>query len=151
MFLYHLIFNLQIKMARNFEFLENVEDVEFQALGQTLEEAFSNCALAVSKTLCKGLIKRKKSFRVQAYGKDNESLLYNFLEELLYLFDTEHFIWGRVTEMKIKDNRLTAKVAGDDVEKYEKRTPIKSPAHSGMSVKKEDGKWTAHVVLDIKQ
>ena len=136
-------------MAKNFEFLEHTADVKFQAWGKTLEEAFSNCALAVSKTLCQELIKRKKTYKIKAYGQDNESLLYNFLEELLYLFDTENFILARVKEIKIKDNKLTAKVIGDNVEKYEIKAYIKSPTYNDMFIKKEKDKWIAQVVMDV--
>ena len=136
-------------MAKNFEFLEHTADVKFQAWGKTLEEAFSNCALALSKTLCKEEIKKKKTYRIKAYGQDNESLLYNFLEELLYLFDTENFILAKVKEIKIKDNKLIAKVTGDNVEKYEIRTYIKSPTYNDMFIKKEKDKWVAQVVMDV--
>jgi SHS2 domain-containing protein len=136
-------------MTKKIEFLEHTADVKFQAWGKTLEELFSNCAIAVSKTLCKGLIKRKKTYKIKAYGQDNESLLYNFLEELLYLFDTEHFIAGRVTEIKITGNKLTAKIAGDSSEKYEIKNYIKSPTYNDMFIKKENGRWICQVVLDV--
>jgi len=136
-------------MVKNFEFLEHTADVKFQAWGKTLEEAFSNCALAISKTLCKEDIGRKKIYTIKAYGKDNESLLYKFLEELLYLFDTENFLIAKVKEIKIKDNRLTAKVIGDNSEKYEIKTYIKSPTYNEMFVKKENNKWIAQVVIDV--
>ena len=136
-------------MPKNFEFLEHTADVKFQAWGKTLEETFSNCALALAKTLCKCLIRRKKTYKINAFGQDNESLLYNFLEELIFLFDTEHFIFGKVTEIKIKDNKLIAKVTGDDVERYETRTYVKSPTYNEMFIKKEKGRWLAQVVLDV--
>ena len=146
-------------MAKNFEFLEHTADVKFQAWGKNLEEAFSNCALALSKILCKGIIKSKKTYKIKAFGQDNESLLYNFLEEILYLFDTENFILGKVKEIKIKDNKLTAKVVGDNLEKYEIKNYIKSPTYSDMFVKKETSskcgqskekdRWICQVVLDV--
>lgn len=136
-------------MTKKIEFLEHTADVKFQAWGKTLEEVFSNCAIAVSKTLCKGLIKRKKTFKLKAYGQDNEALLYNFLEELLYLFDTEQFIVGRVTEIKITGKKLTAKVVGDSSENYEMRNYIKSPTYNDMFIKKEQNRWVAQVVLDV--
>lgn len=136
-------------MAKNIEFLEHTADVKFRAEGKSMEEAFSNCAVAVSKTLCKGTVKRKKTYKIKAFGQDNESLLYNFLEELLYLFDTENFLPAKVKEIKIKDNKLIAKVIGDNREKYEIKNYIKSPTYNEMLVKKEKSKWICQVVLDV--
>jgi SHS2 domain-containing protein len=136
-------------MAKNFEFLEHTADIKFRAWGKTLGEAFSGCALAVSKTLCRGKIKMKKSYSVKAHGKDNESLLYNFIEELLYLLDTEHFIPAKVKSMKIKDGRLTARVVGDDIGKYEIKNYIKSPTYNDMQIKKKGDNWTAQMVVDV--
>ncbi len=136
-------------MAKNFEFLEQIEGVKFEAWGKSLEEVFSNCAKAVSKTLCKGTIGRKKVYTIKTYGKDNESLLYNFLKEILYLFEKEHFILGRVKEIKIKDNKLTAKVLGDDLDKYEIKTYIKSPSREDMLIKKEKDRLVAQVILEV--
>jgi SHS2 domain-containing protein len=136
-------------MAKNFKFLEHTADVKFLAWGKTLEEAFTSCAAAISKILCKEKIKMKKIYAIKSYGQDNESLLYNFLEEILYLFDTENFILAKVKEIKIKDNKLTAKVIGDNVEKYEIKCYIKSPTYNDMLVKKEKDKWVIQAVVDV--
>lgn len=136
-------------MAKNFEFLEHTADVKFQAWGKTIEEAFSGCALAISRTLCKEDIKKKKVYRIKVFGQDNESLLYNFIEELLYLVDTENFLPAKVKEIKIKDNNLVAKIIGDNSEKYEIKNYIKSPTYNDMFVKKEKDKWVVQVVIDV--
>ena len=37
---------------------------------------------------------------IKVKGKDNESLLYSFLEEILYLLDAENFLIARVSKIK---------------------------------------------------
>ena len=66
-----------------YEFLEHVADAKFRAYGKTIEEQFSNAALAMTSIMAddvKGNIKRDFSVK----GSDRENLLYNFLEELLF-------------------------------------------------------------------
>ena len=134
---------------KKFEFLEHTADIKFQAFGKTREEVFINCALALSNVLYDRKIREKKTYKIKAQGDDNESLLYNFLEELLFLFDTENFLLSSVKEIKIKDNKITAKLTGDNSEKYEIKTYIKSPTYNDMFIKKEGGWWVAQVVMDV--
>ena len=47
-----------------------------------LEEAFKNSALAVADTMYKNKVEKKISKKIEIYGKDEGSLLYNFLDLL---------------------------------------------------------------------
>jgi SHS2 domain-containing protein len=132
-----------------FKFIEHTADIQFQAFGNSLEEVFKNSALAMSKSILdknlKGTIKKS----VEAKGRDNERLLYDFLEELLILFDSENFLITDVKKIKIKDNELKADVVGVSAEKYEMDNHIKSVTYNNMFVKKEKNKWITQVVLDV--
>jgi SHS2 domain-containing protein len=133
-----------------FKFLEHTADVKFQAYGKSLEEAFSNSALALAevmtkKTKIKQVIKKK----IKVSGKDTGSLLYNFLEEFLFLFDSEGFLLSKIKKIKIKDNKLEADVAGDNVKNYKISQDVKAITYNNMFVKKEKGKFIVQVVLDV--
>jgi SHS2 domain-containing protein len=137
-----------------YKFIEHTADIEFGAYGKNLEEVFSNCAYAFVDSICKEKIleKEKKSFEVQ--GKDLENLLYNFLEEFLILFDSENFILSKILNIKIEELeretwKLEVKIVGDNAKNYEIISYVKAVTYNSMFVKKEKGKWKAHVVLDI--
>ena len=83
-----------------FIFLEHTADVKFKAFGKSLEEVFENSALAMINSQYKGKVKSVKSKKVNAKGKDVESLMYNFLEEILILLE-EGFIVSKI-KVKIK-------------------------------------------------
>ena len=80
-----------------FKFLEHTADAKFQAFGKTMEEAFSNAALAMFSIIT-DIKKIKKALKneIKAEGSDLKSLLYNFLEELLFLIDTENFLLSSI-------------------------------------------------------
>lgn len=134
-----------------FKFLPHTADIKFQAFGKNLKEVFENSALALSNTIYEGKIKEKKKFKITAQGNDLESLLYNFLEEFLVLFDSENFLLSKIKELKFDEDKLKieAEVTGDDVINYETSMHIKAITYNEMFVKKKDNKWISQVVLDI--
>jgi SHS2 domain-containing protein len=131
-----------------YKFLKHTADVKFQAFGKTIEEAFGNSALAMFNSMSEDKIKERKKFKIKAKGDDYENLLYNFLEELLILFDSKHFFLAKIKSLKIKNKKLSAEVVGDDAKNYELVGDIKAVTYNDMFVKKIKNKWVAQVVLD---
>lgn len=133
-----------------FKFLEHTADIKFQAFGNSIEEAFENSALAMFNSMYDRKVKEKKSFKINVKGKDFESLLYNFLEELLFLLESENFFMSRLKNIKItKDFKLEAETIGDDAENYEINIDIKAITYNDMFVKQEKNKWITQVVMDV--
>ena len=101
-----------------FKFLPHTADIKFQANGKTKDALFENCALAVSSAYARGQkIKDKLKKTIQVSGKDNESLLYNFLEELIFQVDANYFITLKA-KVKIEQNQLKATLFGDKTQNY---------------------------------
>lgn len=139
-------------MNNKFKFLEHTADIKFIAKGKNLEESFKNSALAVSNSMCKEEIKKKIIKRIKITGKDKESLLYNFLDQIIYLFDAEYFLISDVKSIKInkKDQfYLSCELVGDKSEKYEIAEHIKSVTYSEMKIERKHDAYIIQVVLDI--
>jgi len=138
-----------------YKFLEHTADVKFQAFGSTLEKAFSNSALALAEVMTKKTkIKSKIKKEIKVSGKDNSRLLYNFLEEFLFLFDSEGFILSKIEKLNIKEDRkikLEAEVSGDNVRNYKISQDVKAITYNSMFVKKDKKtkKFIIQVVLDV--
>jgi len=140
-----------------FKFLDHTADIKFQAFGDSLEECFENAAFALVDIVCKEKIKTiiKKDIKVE--GNDLEELLYNFLEEFLFLIDSKNFILGKVKKTKIyKKNdkyHLHLEVLGDNLKNYQTETGIKAITYNEMWVTSpsEDGgkKFVCQVVVDV--
>ncbi len=133
---------------KKFEFLEHTADMKFQAFGKTLDEAFENSARAMFSIMFSGKVEKKIKKKIKTEGKDNESLLYNFLEELLFLIDTQDFFMADC-KVKIKGNELEAELTGDSVKNYETNIDIKAVTYNEMFVKQEGKKWVCQVVVDV--
>lgn len=137
-----------------YKFLKHTADVKFQAFGKTLEEAFSNAAVAMFEVMIKTKkINKKMTKKIEIKAEDKESLLYKWLEELLYLLDTEFFMLNSVKNMKITKMEkyvLKAEIAGDTFkEEYERYGAVKAVTYEEMFIKEEKDKATVQVVLDI--
>jgi len=136
---------------KKFKFLEHTADIKFQAYGKKLEEAFKNSALAMAKSMYQGKIKPKKKFNIKVRGKDLESLLYNFLEELIILMDSKGFFVSDIKKIKINKDKfkLEAEAIGDDAKDYKISLDVKAITYNEMFVKKAIKTWVCQVVLDV--
>lgn len=129
-----------------FEFFRHTADVMFKAYGKDLSECFSNAGLAFFEVITdtskvKPLV--KKSFSIKS--EDAKSLLYDFLEELLYLHETEHMVFSEF-KVSIEGNSLSAVVYGEQINKsHELRSMIKAVTYSNMVI----GSNFVQVVLDL--
>ncbi|MBI5872266.1 archease [archaeon] len=134
-----------------FKFFKHTADAKFQAFGKTKEEAFANAAIAMFSVMTDtSKVNCTISKEISAQGIDHKSLLYHFLEELLFLLDSENFLLHKVECLQIKGNKLTAKVTGDAAsQKYETHGDVKAVTYNEMEIKKKKGRWIVQVVVDV--
>ena len=136
-------------MVCKFEFLEHTADIKFKAYGRNLNKIFENVALAISEILSRSdEVKGRIVKKFELDGKDNESLLYGFIDELIYLLDADNFIISKA-KVNILGNKLRAKIYGDDALRYKGLDHIKAATYSEMYIKKIKDKWEAQVVVDV--
>jgi len=133
-----------------YEYFEHTADIKFQASGKTIEEAFSEAALALKQIIAENInVKDKIKKEITIKGTDKESLLYNFLEEFLFLLDSEGFLLKDIKSIKIEGNNLKAKLTGDKASNYKFTNDVKAITYNSMFVKKEKDKYVVQVVVDV--
>ena len=131
-----------------FKYLPHTADIKFQAFGKTLDQAFENAALATFQAMYENKIKEKIKKTIKVKGIDKESLLYNFLEELIFLLDTEGFFLSSI-KVKITNLTLTATIKGDKAENYSIGLDVKAITYNEMFIKKQKDQFILQVVLDV--
>jgi len=136
----------------SYEFLDHMADVKFRAGGKTIEEMFVSAADAINEII-RGDIKimEQRAVNFDVKGKDMEELLYNFLEEFLFLLDSEDFLVSYVKEIFIDKDKfeLKAVVLGDSADKYKFTNDVKAVTYSEMRVEKIGDGYECEVVLDV--
>lgn len=141
-------------MKKPYKYLPHTAEAKFAAYGKSLEEAFSNAALAMENIIIKTeKIQPRIKKKITIETKHLNGLLYDFLQELLILFDSEHFALKKIETLKIRqkgsDYLLTATAVGDSAQQYEILSGVKSVTYNEMEIKQEKGKWKVVVVLDV--
>lgn len=138
---------------KKYEYLDHTADLKIRAYGKTLEEAFANAALAGFDFLTDTTkVEKKIKKKIKISASRVESLLYDFLEELLFLTDTAGFILSEIKDMKIKEDKaftLECTALGDHYKKYDVKGNIKSVTYSEMLIDKKPDEFVIEVVLDI--
>lgn len=135
---------------------------QVHAWGSTLAEAYANSALGMFNymTPLEGLTAppeetQEREFEVS--GHDLQSLLFAFLDELLFSFNTEQFVCRdlEITEFDRAAHRIRARGVGErfDRETHECGTEVKAITYSAMQIierppGKEEG-CEVFVILDI--
>jgi len=138
---------------KKFEFLDiTTADVAFAAYGRSLNELFSNAALAMFDVMINTeQVKPKMKRRVEIEANDLQSLMFNWLNELLVFVDGENIAFS---EFKVKVNRkdfsLSAECMGEEINpsRHELRAEVKAATYHKLEVKKNKF-WRAQVILDI--
>ncbi len=136
-----------------YKFLENISlaDVAFEAKGKTLEEMFVSAAEATTETMVKDLktVKPKVKKKIMLKAESVEKLLYAFLEELIFLKDSELLIFSKF-KIKVSETSLSGEIFGEklDMKKHEMLVDVKAVTMHMFEVRK-NGKWKARVVLDV--
>ncbi len=137
-----------------YKFFHHTADAKFQAFGRTLREAFAHAALAVASLMWDWeKIAKNIDISVSVEGKNLEQLLVNFLEEILYLLDTQGFLLGSVDnvllEQKNGEWKLYALFKGDlDAGKYQIFGEVKAITYNEMVIH-DKLPFLVQVVADI--
>ncbi|NYT00367.1 MAG: archease [Methanocellales archaeon] len=139
---------------KKFEFLEfATADVCFKAYGKTLEDVFANAALAMFDVMLEtDNVKPIIVKNIDVKGEDLESLMFEWLNELLFYVDSGSLGFSRF-DVHIDENqmKLSAKVSGEPIDqaRHRTKTDIKACTYHGMEIKQINGIWAAQVILDV--
>nr|WP_294999309.1 archease [uncultured Methanobrevibacter sp.] len=127
---------------KKYEYFEVTADIGLKAYGKNMEEAFENAGLAIFNIISDTSdIMSVREIEFELTSEDEVSLLYDYLEELLFYHEVEFMLFSEF-HVKIDENlHLTAKIKGEEInwDKHERKTEIKAITFHKMKVEKTDG------------
>jgi SHS2 domain-containing protein len=139
-----------------FEYIDHPADIQLHSWGPTFDRALEPLCVALFGVMMdsSGFQETtEKSISIQ--GKDLLSLVYSFLSEWLFIFDTEDFVLLRVnvTKVDLEEFVIEATAHGDtfEMEKHEdfRRTEVKAITYASMKVDIRDDKTEIYVIVDL--
>ncbi len=130
-------------------FEEHPSEASVRLEATTLPELFEEAARAVAELMCTnpdGPLGPPVQLEVRA--RDREALLASFIDELVFLSETERRVWTRVDIERLTDTELGAVVRG--VEPAALRAVVKAATlHDLCIAERAGGGFRATVVLDV--
>ena len=134
-----------------FEVIEHTADVGIIAYGRSLGELFANAAAGMMHFLIDRAMVRKAERRTMTVeADDRESLLINWLSDLLVVLNADGFIPADFNILELTDTRLTAEIAGEPVDRtrHAFRLGVKAATYHALEIGK-NGYWRARIIFDV--
>jgi SHS2 domain-containing protein len=135
----------------SFEFIDHTADAGIRVEAPTLEDLFETAGLAFTELVTSvDSIDCRVERRFKLEEDDIETLLVSWLQELLYLLDTEDFVFARF-QVTLHDFSLEATAWGEvfDPDRHMIKTEIKAVTYHQLEVVESDQGWQAQVIFDI--
>jgi len=138
-------------MAPQFEILEHPADIGFRAFGASLPELFARSAFAMLSIAGDPLAAEpRERYPLHVESGDRESLLVDWLSEVLYWFDGKRIAFRDFRVTGFRDTAIDATGAGEPrTGRHRSRLIVKAVTWHQLKIEQRDGLWTAEVYLDI--
>ncbi len=141
-----------IRMASQFELLEHTSDIGVLARGANRNEAL----LAASHGLASILVnpegfKPLEERYFKATGPDEEAQIVNWLNEILFFFDTEGMVFVEFEIESWNRNEVVGRARGErfDIDRHEFRTAVKAATYHQFESHPTSEGWEIRVFLDV--
>ena len=135
---------------KRYQLIEHTADVGLIAYGRTLAEAFGNAAYGMFSIIAElGTVREVESRRLEVREKDLDSLLFEWLNRLIYFLDVDMLLLKRFDISDLDENRLKAVCYGEkyDPSRHHLKTGVKSATYHMLKVDRE--KNQVRVIFDI--
>ena len=147
-----LMFDDYIIVMRRFRFLDHTGDLAVEVYGKNLPDLFENAGVALFHVVTDpSRVEEREQKEVSLTYEDLETLMVDWLGELLYFHDVERLLFRRFGVRIIGDGRFEGSARGEvfDEGRHVIRTEIKAVTFHQIEVREDKGRWRARVVLDL--
>ena len=135
---------------KRFELIEHTADIGLVAYGHDLAEAFASAAYGLFSIIADlGNVQEKESRQVEIKEEDEETLLFEWLNYLLYIFDVDMLLLKRFDIEHFDGSVLKATCYGEkyDPSRHRLKTGVKSATYHMLKVDRERNQ--VQVILDV--
>jgi SHS2 domain-containing protein len=120
------------------------------AYGKSLAEAFANAAYGLFSLIVEpNKVKEKESWKVTVQAQDAEDLLFNWINELIYIFEVERLLFKSFDITEFTGQSLEATCWGEkyDPSRHQLKTGVKSATYHMLKVDGEKNR--VQVIFDV--
>lgn len=135
---------------RKFEFIHHTADIGVRADGRNLSEAFNNAAYGLFSIMTDlRKVRKVESRDIELRGNNIEDLLFEWLNHLIYLFDTQRMLFKLCDVLEFDANRIKAVCYGEKVDPARHHIKIEVKAATYHMLEIDQQKNQVQVIFDI--
>ena len=135
-----------------FETFDHTADLGLRIRAADVNSLFAEAGRALLSVIVSDpdSVKSREELTLHVAGGDIEYLFVDWLDELLFLFESKHFLVS-VFETVVDDMGLSATVRGEtcDPTRHALAHEVKAVTYHGLTVEHSADGWRAEVILDI--
>ncbi len=139
-------------MKAYFEPFDTTGDVGLDIYGRELKDIFEQAAYGLFSLITNTEnIDINITKNVEVKGDSLEELLVKWLNELIFIFDTEGFIAKKITINNLTNTSISATLEGEtfNEKKHSRGVLIKAATYHKLIIKRNKHDYTAKVLFDI--
>ena len=135
-----------------FETFDHTADIGLRIAAATLEELFVDAARGLTSLVVENFddVQPLNSETIQLAGTDIDYLLFDWLNELLFRFETRGMLF-REFDVRLNEHGLESTIRGEplDRSRHHPAHEVKAITYHGLSVEQTESGWGVELVLDI--
>ena len=140
------------RVEKPFEIIDHTADIGIIAYGTDIKQIFANAALGLFSLMAKlDDIKEDAQRDLVLSAEDEEVLLVEWLNELIYIFDVEHIVFKRFEIDKLSGNQIKARCFGQKIKpgQHKLKREIKAATYHMLRISKSNSNYEVQVIFDI--
>jgi len=130
----------------SYRWVEHTAEVQMEIEAATEEAVFTDALHALSELVADDAGGEQVRREVVVRGRERAALLVGWLEELVFLAETEDLVPEETERIEVSDHRLMATVRGH---RGRPRHLVKGATYHGLVFERSPGGFRATVVLDV--
>lgn len=135
-----------------FELIEHTADIGIRAFGSSEKGVFQNAATGMFSLICDpATVAETEEFEIEVEAEDRETLLVEWLNELLYIYDSRRVLLRRFEVIELEETRLRGVAYGEplDLDRHSLAADIKAVTYYMLKVEETPDGWVAEVIFDV--
>ena len=129
-----------------YRWVDHTAEVELLVEADSEEGIFSESLAALGELMSDEGTAETATYPVSAAAPDHAALLVEWLNEVVYLAETEALVPERVERLALEDRGVDSMVSG---RRAAARPLVKAATYHGLELAERDGGWRATVVFDV--
>jgi protein archease len=135
-----------------FETFEHTADLGLRITADDAATLFVDAACGLFSLIVPDVdsVRPEQTISISTPGELSELLLFDWLNELLYIYEVRHLLLCRF-DVRFDSEGLTATAQGEpiDRERHVLDHEVKAITYHGLKLIQHDGRWLAEVIVDI--